>query len=138
MRIAIFYTQVDIRHGTVERTGTGITGFLTFLDNGSRKPEHVFSFSFIISYFLLKTRRILSQNKFRAILSIANQTNSRRNINGLADFIFTFRDKKDSEILFFLHLINRCLQSIRYIHLSIRLYRIVLGSEIKSFGIIGF
>jgi hypothetical protein len=76
MRITIFYAQVDIRHGTVERTGTGITGFLTFLDNGSRKPEHVFSFSFIISYFLLKTRRILSQNKFRAILSIANQTNS--------------------------------------------------------------
>ena len=138
MRITVFYAQVNIRHSTIERTGTCITRFLTFFNHTSCKPEHIFCFSLIAWYFFLKSRRVFSQNKFRTVLSITNQTNGCRNINSLTDFILAFRYKKNTEILFFLHLINGCLQSVRHVHFSIRLYRIVLGSEIECFRIIRF
>ena len=138
MRIAVFYPKINIGHRAIKCTGIGITGSCPFFYHSTGKPKHIFRFSLIRRGFFLKSRRILGKNKFRTFFPIPNQANGTGYIDSLTDFIFSFGNKKNTKVLFLLHLINRCLQGIRYIHLAICLYRIVLGGKIKCFGIIGF
>ena len=115
-RITVSYPEINIRYAAVERSWICIINVGFILDESSGEPEHIFQ---IIP---VKATRLISKDKLRTSVPIADNTYGVRHIYRPGDQIFTFRNKKCPERFFHFESVYSLLQGKADIMFSVCFY----------------